>query len=104
MSYPYERTLDSLQGGGGIRVRLKNREGLNATWWGQEEELQVGVLGKELHLVQKICSEEGVATLALGSRLKQGGCKVGGQEEGPKVTSHAPKSARSENSANSVRE
>jgi hypothetical protein len=39
-----------------------------------------------------------VATLALGSQPKQGGCKVAGQEGGPGITSHAPENA------NSVRE
>jgi hypothetical protein len=36
-----------------------------------------------------------VATLALGSRPRQGGYKVMGQEGGPRVTSHAPGSAKS---------
>jgi hypothetical protein len=36
-----------------------------------------------------------VATLALGSRLRQGGCKVASQEGGPGITSHVPKSAKS---------
>jgi hypothetical protein len=35
-----------------------------------------------------------VATLALGSRPKQGGCKVAGQEGDLGVTSHAPESAK----------
>jgi hypothetical protein len=36
-----------------------------------------------------------VATLALGSQPRQGGCKVMGQEGGPRVTSHVPGSAKS---------
>jgi hypothetical protein len=36
-----------------------------------------------------------VATLALGSRPRQGGCKVAGQEGDPGVTSHAPGNAKS---------
>ncbi len=35
-----------------------------------------------------------VTTLALGSRPKQGGCKVAGQEGSPSVTSHALESAK----------
>ncbi len=45
-----------------------------------------------------------VVTLALGSRPRQGGYKVVGQDEGPRVTSHAPESAKSAKSAKSVRE
>jgi hypothetical protein len=44
-------------------------------------------------LVQII--NELVATLALGLRLRQGGCKVAGQEGSSGVTSHAPRSASS---------
>lgn len=73
LSYPHEGTLDSLQGGGGIRVQLKNGEGLNATSWGQKEKLQVGALGKELHLVQKICSEEGVDNVLRTLLMLRGG-------------------------------
>jgi hypothetical protein len=36
-----------------------------------------------------------VATLALGSRPRQRGCKVAGQEGSPRVTSHVPRSAMS---------
>ncbi len=36
-----------------------------------------------------------VATLALGLRPRQGGCKVVGQKGDPGVTSHAPGSAKS---------
>jgi hypothetical protein len=35
-----------------------------------------------------------VATLALGSRPRQRGCKVVGQEKDPRVTSHIPRSAK----------
>ncbi len=35
-----------------------------------------------------------VATLALGSRPRQGGCKVAGQEGIPRATFHAPESAK----------
>ncbi len=35
-----------------------------------------------------------IATLALGSRLKQGGCKVAGQEGSPRVMPHALESGR----------
>jgi hypothetical protein len=42
-----------------------------------------------------------VATLAFGLRPRQGGCEVAGLEVDPRVTSHAPGSAKS---AKSVRE
>jgi hypothetical protein len=35
-----------------------------------------------------------VTTLALGSRPRQGGCKVAGQEGNMGVTFHAPRSAK----------
>jgi hypothetical protein len=38
---------------------------------------------------------DGVATLALGLRPRQGGCKVAGQEGHLGVTSHVPGSAKS---------
>jgi hypothetical protein len=52
---------------------------------------------------QKTTKQQGVATLALGSRPRQKGCKVAGQREGSPgvkarrslgVTSHTPESVR----------
>jgi hypothetical protein len=45
-----------------------------------------------------------VATLAFGLRLRQGSWEVAGLEVDPRVTSHAPGSAKSAKSAKSVRE
>jgi hypothetical protein len=43
----------------------------------------------------KANGKEDVATLAFGSRPRQGGCKVAGLIVDPGVTSHAPGNAKS---------
>ncbi len=81
------------QGKGVARCGPNSRPGSAIVWeenskcqWGHWPLLLVG---------------ESVATLAFGLRLRQGGWEVAGLEVDPRVTSHAPGSAKS---AKSVRE
>jgi hypothetical protein len=81
------------QGNGVARCGPNSRPGSAIVWkenskcqWGHWPLLLVG---------------ESVATLAFGLRLRQGGWEVAGLEVDPRVTSHAPRSAKS---AKSVRE